>query len=195
MPFKISRTRWLAALMAGVVALGTLAPAAEAGRSHGNGHKSKRYKDTDCETHVVGNSYYPRVVVHEHSHGSELGAFVGGLILGAVVSSAAASANERPYDRPSREYDHDHSCSRPASSYYYDSYCNVRYSSFDDCEFHYSHCRHPQVVHVIEIRTGRTLDRYSYEDGEWHDGNGRYGADHRYQAGCDDERGRDDDRR
>jgi len=192
---KMSHTRWLAGLMAGVIALGTLAPVAEAGRGNGRGHKSKRYKDTHVVTRVVHRSHRPRVVVRERSHGHELGAFVGGLILGAVVSNAAASARDRSYEPPSRDYDYDHSYARPAANYYYDSYCGVRYNSFDDCEAHYSHCRHPQVVQVIEIRTGRTLDRCHYDGGRWRDGNGRYGADRRYERGYEDDRYWDDDRR
>jgi len=195
MALNISHTRWLAGLMVGVIALGTLAPVAEAGRGgHGRG-KYKRHKDTYCETRVVRHSYRPRVVVRERSHGSELGAFVGGLILGAVVSTAAASAHERSYEPPRRDYDdYDRSYAQPAN-YYFDSYCNVRYNSFDDCESHYNHCRHPQVVQVIEIRTGRTLDRCHYDGGRWRDGNGRYVADRHYDGGYDRDRYWDDERR
>ena len=181
-------TRWLAAALAGVIALGAVAPAAEAGRG-----KTKRYKDASCETRVVRNSHRSRVVVREHSHGGQLGAFVGGLILGAVVSNASASSSGRSYD-PSPRYrddydDYDDSCARPANYYYYDSYCDVRYDSFDACEAHYSHCRHPQVIQVIEVRSGRTLDRCYYDDDGWRDGNGRYGADRRWENGrWDDDR-------
>ena len=185
-------TRWLAALLAGVIALGTLAPAAEAGRGHGRG-KSKRYKDASCETRVVRHGRHSRVVVRERSHGGELGAFFGGLILGAVVSNAAASANERSYDPPSRDRDYDRSYARPADNYYYDAYCDVRYDSFGECESHYRHSRHPQVIQVIEIRSGRTIDRCHYEDGRWRDNEGRWDADRRYEDRRDDER-RDDDR-
>lgn len=172
-------TRWLAAVLAGVIALGAMAPAAEAGRGHGRG-KSKRYKDSSCETRVVRSSHRSRVIVRERSGGGQLGAFVGGLILGAVVSNAAASANDRSYDPPPRYRDYEDSYAQPAN-YYYDSYCGVRYDSFDACESHYDHCRHPQVIQVIEIHSGRTVDRCHYEDGRWRDGNGRYGADRRYE--------------
>ena len=172
-------TRWLAAVLAGVIAFGAMAPTAEAG-GKGRG-KSKRYRDASCETRVDRYSHGSRFVVRERSHG-QLGAFFGGLILGAVVSNAAASANDRSYDSPPRDryYDDDDSYARPAN-YYYDSYCGVRYASFDDCESHYSRCDHPQVIQVIEVRSGRTLDRCHYDDGQWRDGNGRYGADRRYE--------------
>lgn len=170
-------TRWLAAVLAGVIALGATAPAAEASRGNS---KRYRYKDSSYETRGARNAHRSRVIVREHSGGGQLGAFVGGLILGAVVSNAAVSANDRSYLPPPRYRDYEDSYAQPAN-YYYDSYCGVRYDSFDASESHYNQSRHPRVIQVIEIRSGRTVDRWQYESGRWRDGNGRYGPDRRYE--------------
>jgi len=188
--------RWVAALVVGTIAVASIAPAAYAGHGRGNAyghHKWKRggyYSDN-----AYGSGYQTRVVYH--SHGSNVGpvlaGVVGGFILGAAVTHATSdhgyyghgSYDHGSYDRgysddPARGY-----CPPPRPRYasaryaYYDPYCDTQYRSLDACSGHFSHARHPQVVQVVETTTHRVVTRYTYEDGGFrpyaYDPNAGYG--------------------
>ena len=101
-----------------------------------------------------------RVVVRHHSSsvGPVLAGLVGGFSLGSTVSS-----NAHPVVVQERRYS-----SRPAVGYrYHDPYCDQWYDSIDDCEFR-GH-RHPRIVQVIDVCSGRQVQTLRRHDGRWQD--------------------------
>lgn len=91
---------------------------------------------------VVERHYYR----DRHRDGHPGIAFLGGLILGAVISNSHAHADHH---------------------FYADPYCDARFSSLDAYYAHTRYHDHPQVVHVIEVRTGNWVDSYTWHRGGW----------------------------
>ena len=101
-----------------------------------------------------------RVVARQHSSsvGPVLAGLVGGFILGSAVSS-----NAHPVVVQERRYS-----SRQVAGYrYHDPYCDQWYDSIDDCEFR-GH-RHPRIVQVIDVCSGRQVQTLRRHDGRWQD--------------------------
>jgi hypothetical protein len=137
--------RWMTT---GLLAATTLTLASPALAGHG-----RRYKG------VSHSSPVQRVVIRERSGdaGPALAGLIGGFILGAALTSNAhpVVVHERVYRRPVVVYR------------YYDPYEDVWFDSLDECEFS-SYRRHPRIVQVIEVRSGRHVRTLRYRDGEWH---------------------------
>jgi hypothetical protein len=143
--------RLTAAVLLGSFVLAASAPVAEAG----NGGKGRKYKRHHAAR--VHHTTHRTVVRHVHTHDCgvpTLAGFVGGLIVGAAVSSAYAAPPPPP---------------PPPQYYYYDPYCDVRYSSIDACTPHFRACHHPRTVRVIDVRSGHSVDRWTWYHGRWHD--------------------------
>lgn len=95
----------------------------------------------------------PTRVVYERNHsnaGAVLGGFVGGLVLGAVLGSASQAHAQAEY-------------------VYQDPYTDQCYDSYDAYLEQCRYQRHPRVVRVIEVRTGRCVSTRRYEGGRWAD--------------------------
>ena len=76
------------------------------------------------------------------------------------------SANAHPV------YVHQHYYQRPVVVYrYYDPYGDDWYASLDQCGSGY---RHPRVIQVIDVRSGRQVRTLGYYDGEWRRVSGDY---------------------
>lgn len=142
--------RWTATGLLATTILLSLAPAAEAG------HRWRRYKGADCGNRRVEVS---RVVVREHSGAAPvLAGLIGGFILGAAVTQS------HPVVVRERE------CAPPPPRWrYYDPYCEEYMDDLDECRVHARDHRHPRVVRVIEIETGRCVRDLRWYDGGWHE--------------------------
>jgi hypothetical protein len=127
-----------------------------------------------------------------------LAGLVGGFILGAAVTSNAQNrvVHEQTYDDDGRYYD-----SRPIQysqqGYrYYDPYGDDWYDSLDECRFASGG---PQVIFVVDVRSGHRVRELQYRSGRWNRCNDGFyaswssGRGHRY--GERRSRQRDDDRR
>ncbi|MFN8589168.1 MAG: hypothetical protein U0704_15355 [Candidatus Eisenbacteria bacterium] len=125
-----------------------LAPIAEA-RNH------RRYKGVAYGRHDAP----ARVIVRERSSaGPAIAGLIGGFILGAAVSHAQPAVV------------HEHECAPPPPRYrYYDPYCDEYLDDLDACRIHGRDHRHPRVVRVIEIDSGRCLRDLRWYDGGWHE--------------------------
>ena len=142
MSWKALANRWTTSVALGAISLASLAPVASAGHGYGHGDKWRREADygaprpwdnslpsrfgyttryvvrgrSSCDSRGYGG--YTRVIVRERSSslGPALAGLVGGFVLGAAVSNAGV----------------DHCYAPPAAStYYYDPYCDERFSSLD----------------------------------------------------------------
>ena len=171
---KVGNPRsWTAGLLLTALAIGALAPVAQADHGRGNGHY--RYRRTVTYAPPFVRAGYPtrRVIVEHRSGGGAgpvLAGFIGGLVLGSAIQSHPV------YAAPP-----------PPSYYYYDPYERVRYSSLDECDRDVRWHHHPRVVQVIEIRSGECVDSYSWQNGRWcDDRDGGRG----YSQGRDDDRDR-----
>ncbi len=135
--------RMTAAVLLGSFALSAMAPAAEAGqRGHG-----RKWKRVHTVTHVHHTSDC-------HDGLPAFAGFVGGLIVGAAVSNAYAAPPP------------------PPRYFYYDPYCNVRWTSIDACTPHFRACSHPRTVRVVDVRSGHSVERWTWYHGRWHDSHG-----------------------
>lgn len=146
MKLNATMTRWITT---GLLAASVLSIASIAFADHGG---RRRFKG------VSEDWRGQRVVVRERSSsvGPVLAGLVGGFILGSAVSSNAhpVIVNERSH------------CSRPVAVYrYHDPYCDEWYDSIDDCE--YRGHRHPRVIQVVDIRSGRQVQTLRRHDGQW----------------------------
>ncbi len=145
MDTRTNLTRWLTA---GVLAATALTLASPALAGHG-----RRYKGVSHPSRVQ------RVVVHERSGDAApvLAGLIGGFILGAAITSNAhpVVVNERIHRRPVVVYR------------YYDPYEDEWFDSLDEGEF-IGYRRHPRIVQVIEVRSGRHIRTLRYRDGGWH---------------------------
>ena len=148
-----TRTLMTRSITAGLVAATVLAFASTAFADHG----SRRYKGVSNGVPVQ------RVIVHEHS--SSAGPAIAGLIGGFLIGTAIAS-NTHPV------VVHEHYCATPVAVYrYYDPYGDDWYASLDQCGSGY---RHPRVIQVIDIRSGRQVRTLAYHEGEWRRVSGDY---------------------
>jgi len=115
-----------------------------------------------------------RIVRRAPSHsntGAILGGFVGGLVLGAVLGSASQAHAQAQY-------------------VYEDPYTNDRYPSYDA---YLDQCRyesHPQIVRVIDQRSGQCVRTCRYDEGRWVDTQWNGPADYGY-GGVQSSRGGD----
>lgn len=155
-------TRWITAglLVAAVLSIASTAFADRGGR---------RFKG-------VNNGFHgQRVVIRERS--SSAGPAVAGLIGGFLLGTAVAG-NAHPV------YVRERYCQRPVVEYrYYDPYGDDWYDSLDQCG---SSRRHPRIIQVIDIRSGRSVRTLRFHDGEWRRMSGDF-DDRDF-----DDRGRDD---
>jgi len=166
--------RWTVGILLAVLALGSLAPAAEAGHGNGNGHS--RYRGDGG--YVRAGYPVRRVVIERHSDsvGPALIGFIGGLVVGSAIHSHPVYASAPPPE-----------CD------YYDSYCDERFSSLGAYENHLRYHHHPRVVLVVNISNGRCIGERSWQSGRWIDdgryGGGQYGdSDRGYGMGRYDDR-------
>lgn len=172
--------RWIAVGLVATTAL-TLATPALAGK--------RRYKGS--RSHTV-----ERVVVRERSSniGPVLAGVVGGFILGQAVANAQQPrvVYEDAYDyEPAPRYH------RVAQYRYYDPYADDWYDSLDQCHFRSGG---PQIVFVIDARSGHRVRQLQYRHGRWNRWDGdyyaTYGGGHRGYRYAERrwKRDRDDDR-
>jgi hypothetical protein len=144
---------WTAGMLLSALAIGALAPMAQA--DHGRAYGHYKYRRTVTYAPPFVRSGYPmrRVIVEHRSGGGAgpvLAGFIGGLVLGSAIQSHPV------YAAPP-----------PPSYYYYDPYARVRYSTLDDCDRDARWHRHPRVVQVIEVRSGDCIGSYSWQGGRW----------------------------
>jgi hypothetical protein len=148
---KVSNPRsWAAGILLTALALGALAPAADA-KGHGNGNR--RYRG--YEPRVVRAGYpVRRVVIQRHSDnlGPALLGFIGGLVVGSAIHSHPVYASAPPPE-----------CD------YYDSYCDERFSSMSDYDYHLRRHHHPRVVLVVNVRSGECVGGRRWHDGRWYE--------------------------
>ncbi len=138
------KTRVLSVALAAALAIGTLAPAAQADHGRGWGW-GRRAHDRP-------------VVIEQHSSvvGPALFGLIGGLVLGSVITHASDT-----YARPTAVY---------APRYdYYDPYCDRTFDSFRDYDRHLdSGYDHPHLLLVMDRNTGQCVDRYQERDERWY---------------------------
>ncbi|MBI5709088.1 MAG: hypothetical protein HZC42_02125 [Candidatus Eisenbacteria bacterium] len=146
MRFDALTHRGLRILLLATFTLVLAAPAAHAGHRGG-----VRYKGYDPYVHrprVVHAYAYRPVYVERHYHsGPAFAGFLGGLVLGAAISNASPACE-------------------PGYAYY-DPYCHERFASLDLYYGHVGRHRHPRVVQVIEVESGRYVDTRAWDDGRW----------------------------
>lgn len=125
-----------------------LTPVAEAG--HHRRYKGVEYRRDGGPT---------RVIVRERGGaGPAIAGLIGGFILGTAVSHAQPVVV------------HEHECAPPPPRWrYYDPYCDEYLEDLDECRIHCRDHRHPRVVRVIEVSTGRCLRDLRWYDGGWHE--------------------------
>ena len=151
---QLHATRWITA---GLVAATVLSCASAAFADRGG---FRRYKGAD--EGFTGQ----RLIVRGHSSstGPALAGLIGGFLLGAAVS-----ANAHPV------FVHAHYCPRPVVAYrYYDPYGDDWYDSLDQCCAGH---RHPRIIQVIDVRSGREVRTLRYHDGGWCRVSGDYDYD------------------
>jgi hypothetical protein len=54
--------------------------------------------------------------------------------------------------------------------YYYDPWCQERFSSLADYDSHFYRHHHPRVVRVVSVNTGACVDTYHWRHGDWRRG-------------------------
>lgn len=151
MKLNSTMTRWITT---GLLAASVFTTASPAFADHGG---RRRFKGV--ERHHRGGD---RVIIRERS--SSVGPVLAGLVGGFIIGQAVTS-NARPVVVHETRYERRH-YRRPVAVYrYHDPYCDEWYDSIDDCEFR-GH-RHPRVIQVIDIRTGRQVRSMHHHDGEW----------------------------
>ena len=168
--------RMLAASLVAGLALGALAPAADAGHAYGKQRKWKRYEYGPPVVERVAYAPAPVVEVHGSSCGVPvLAGFIGGVALGAVLSSAAHPAPPPGYGPPPPAYCPPPAeyCPEPAAYAYWDPYCHARFASLDLYLAHLRHeCGHPRIARVVNLSSGQCVAVLRWEDGQWEDADG-----------------------
>jgi len=132
--------RGFALLLTVALATATLAPAAQADRGWGH----RRFRGGPRVVRVVHGPMF----VERGSHADALVGFLGGLVLGSVLSSR-------------------HPASPPPAYEYYDPYGHNRYASLDDYDRYDHDGRYPATLEVIEVHSGRCVDRLERIDDRW----------------------------
>jgi hypothetical protein len=169
--------------MVAVLALLTVAPAAEAGNGRGKqrrykqsygeryrGHDGSRWSRNDDRGHRGHRGRGRRVVeIHRSSNaGPVIAGIIGGIALGAALSN-----HGRSHVRHDRGYHRDRGDCGPRRSYrsagyaYYDPYCDARYESLDACSGHMRSCDHPRLVQKVHASSGEYVEEYHYKRGTW----------------------------
>ena len=143
-------TRGIQLALAGTLAAASLASPAAA--DHG-----RRYKHYPRFTHVYVAPSPGRVYISHGSCGAPaLAGFFGGLVIGSAIAHAAAP--------PPPAY-----CAPPPAYIYYDPYCDRSFDSLDAYASCFHGCRHPRVVQVIEVETGRCVGQRYWVHDRWYD--------------------------
>jgi hypothetical protein len=180
------------ALTLAILALTTVAPAADAG-GHGRG-KGRRYKDGGYESSHRGTvrpgGYRTE---YRRSSSSNAGPVIAGVVAGIAIGAAIANSSRvhadvhyghrgyqsgRAYRRDcgyqGSGHHHAHasrgSCGagvRSARYAYYDPYCGQRFASFDACGASQRGCDHQRIVRVVDARSGNCVNNYGYRNGGW----------------------------
>lgn len=98
-----------------------------------------------------------RVIVRERSSsaGPAIAGLIGGFLLGTAVSSNA---------HPVIVHEHRGYCPPVVEYRYYDPYDDVWFDSLDECSYRH---RHPRIIQVIDIRSGRHVRTLGWRDGGW----------------------------
>jgi len=173
--------------LATLVTLATLAGlAAPAAADRGVRYKNDRFGDRRIVREVRVTSG-PRAVYYSRSSGPgpALAGFIGGLVIGSVIAHAQQAQACPP------RYDSYYDGGYDAGYQYYDPYCDRTYVSFDACASQFRYDRHPRVVRVIEIRTGRCVGERTWYGGGWRD-RGNWNDDGRDRGNWNDDRRGDD---
>jgi hypothetical protein len=172
--------RWVAV---GLLATTTLALASPA--LAGN----RRYKGSR-------SSSVERVVVRERS--SNVGPVLAGLVGGFILGQAVANANSRTVVHHEEYYEpvYERRVVHAPAYRYYDPYGDYWYDSLDQCHFRSGG---PQIVFVIDVRSGHRVRQLQYRHGRWNRWDGdyfaTYGGGHRgYRYSERRYKYRDDDR-
>ena len=150
--FSLPRAnRWI---VVGLLASTLVALAAPAFADH------RRYKGVQAAPQ--------RVYVRDRSSnvGPVLAGLVGGFILGAAVTSnAQPTVVHQRYYEPAYEPDYRYYEPAYQPDYrYYDPYGDDWYDSLDQCQFVSGG---PQVVFVVDVRSGHRLRELQYRQGRW----------------------------
>jgi hypothetical protein len=157
--------------MVAVLALLTVAPAAEAGGRN----KHRRHKQTYGERYRGHDNYRNRGRgrrVVEIRRSSNAGPVIAGII-GGIALGAALSNHGNAYVSHGRAYHRDRGDCGPRRSYrsagysYYDPYCDARYESLDACSGHMRSCDHPRVIQKVRASSGEYVEEYHYKRGTW----------------------------
>ena len=147
--------RWVTIGLLAAVALALASPALAGGRRHKGSRSVERVYVRDRSSNV----------------GPVLAGVVGGFILGHAVGS---SANTRTvvYD-DAYDYEPAPRYVRQAAYRYYDPYGDDWYDSLDQCHFRSGG---PQIVFVIDARSGHRVRQLQYRYGRWNRWDGDYYA-------------------
>ena len=166
-----------AGLLLAALTVSALAPAAEAN----HGWRKYKYGNGDGCGYGYGRPRYVRVVrqdcaprryVEFHSSSSSAGpaiaGFIGGVALATILNHHSSHDCDNGYAQaPPPE---------PAY-YYYDPYGQDRYASLDAYYQENRHCGHPQIVQMIDARSGECERTYCRERGRWVEWDGDYSDD------------------
>jgi hypothetical protein len=154
-----SRRLVVATVLAAVV-LASLAPAAEAGRGWGGSSKHRRSAPgPGFGTHEARHT--PRVLEVRRSSSALplIAGLIGGFALGATLHDSHACPPPIA-----------HAYAPEPATYYYDPYCDERFSSLDIYLSHLRHGgHHPALVRVIDAETGDCVQVLRRCDGCWRD--------------------------
>jgi uncharacterized protein YgiB involved in biofilm formation len=152
---------WITGFLLATFAIGAIAPAAEARQG------SRRFGGSECRV-VRYRGYAPTAhvgVQYRSSHSSDfvpvLAGFIGGLVVGNAISKSSHSHDDGYYRSD------DYRDSGPDYDYY-DPYCDESFASLSAYKSHACH-RHPVIVRVINVETGRCAHVYRYQNDRWVD--------------------------
>lgn len=148
---------WISGFLLATFAVGAIAPVAEA--RHGS-----RYKGSERRVVRYRGHGPSRVVEYRSSRSSDfvpaLAGFIGGLVVGSAISRSSDSYDPGYYQDSYRDSGPDYD--------YYDPYCDSHFASLSIYKSHAYH-RHPVIVRVISVQTGRCAHVYRYRDDRWMD--------------------------
>ncbi len=147
----------ITALTLVAITTSVMAPAAEAGRRRGGRHKGQAECGSRNRQSDYGSGYgrgrdRGRGRTVEIRRGGDTGAVLAGIIGGIALGSALSRASDCEPDYA-----------------YVDPYCGERFASLDAYRANFRHHRHPRVIRVIEVDSGRCVNSYRYNQGRWCD--------------------------